>query len=58
MHALHVFRFSDEASDLLAKIFVVNPDKRIKIEDICGEPWYKIVRVMVMLMRRGVVQNS
>ena len=50
MRWLCSFRFSDEVSDLLDKIFVVNPDKRIKIEDICGEPWYKLGVVEVMII--------
>ena len=39
---LAIFRFSDDAMDLLEKILVVDPDKRIKIEDILSEPWYKL----------------
>ena len=34
--------FSDEAQDLLHKILVPDPEKRIKMEDILAEPWYKL----------------
>lgn len=33
---------SDEARDMIAKIFITDPNKRINIEKIRQHPWYQI----------------
>jgi serine/threonine protein kinase len=33
---------SEEAKDMISKIFVTNPDERIDIEEIRNHPWYKL----------------
>ena len=35
---------SDEASDLLTCILNTDPEKRFKIEDIRGHPWFNLVK--------------
>lgn len=35
---------SEEASDLLTCILNTDPDKRFKIEDIRGHPWFNLVK--------------
>ena len=32
---------SDEAKNLLFKIIVINPIKRVSLEDILNDPWFK-----------------
>jgi hypothetical protein len=34
---------SPEAKDMIARIFVTNPDDRCGIEEIRNHPWYKQV---------------
>jgi hypothetical protein len=33
---------SDEAKDMIQKIFNTNPDVRLGVEEIRNHPWYKI----------------
>lgn len=33
---------SEEAKDMLAKIFNTDPEKRISIEEIREHPWFKL----------------
>lgn len=33
---------SEEAKDMISQIFITDPTKRIKVEEIRAHPWYKI----------------
>ncbi len=33
---------SEDAKDMLAKIFTTDPDKRISVEEIREHPWFKL----------------
>ena len=39
---------SDEAKDMIKKIFQTNPNKRITVEEIRAHPWYKLHNPEIM----------